>query len=357
MKVLFVTEQTILGGGEINLANVIHEYLIRGVDVYISAPKDAKIFSLLPSNVTIIEEPKLLQRGWFSFFPLFWRQIKPYSEQFDFIHFYSSNVITKFLFFKGKKIWTIHGYWECRSYLKGLVSSLFVKNVTCVSLDVKNTVGFWKDKARVVELSVGSPLFDKLIRLKKSKPNDSCINVLCLGRFQKIKRQDLLISALSALPFNIECKMIGAVNDKHPEDKRFYKKCLLLAEELMSKDSNWEKNIHISTHVLDPSTLFLWADICVIPSDYESFSMVTVESLLSSTPIVITDAGAPKFILGDGVAGETFQQGDAVSLSNAILMLINRLHTIKADHFEGYKTKYCIVRQVNEYISFYLNEK
>jgi len=356
MKVLFVTEQTILGGGETNLVNVINEYLIRGVDVYISAPKDAKIFSLLPTKVTIIEEPKLIQRGWISFFPLFWRQIKPYSQQFDYIHFYSSNVITKFLLFKGKKIWTIHGYWECRSFLKGLVSRLFVENVTCVSLDVKNTVGFWKDKASVVELSVGSPLFDKLIRLKKTTPNDSFIKILCLGRFQKIKRQDLLISALSTLPFNIECKMVGAVNNKHAEDKTYYQKLLVLAEELMSTNSKWEKNINISTHVLDPSTLFYWADICVIPSDYESFSMVTVESLLSSTPIVITDAGGPKFILEDGVAGENFKQGDCVSLSNSILTLINRLHTLTAEHFEGYKTKYCIVRQVDEYLDFYLNE-
>jgi len=44
------------------------------------------------------------------------------------------------------------------------------------------------------------------------------------------------------------------------------------------------------------------ADVCVIPSYYESFGMVALESLACGTPVVATDVGAMKDIIGhDGV--------------------------------------------------------
>jgi glycosyltransferase involved in cell wall biosynthesis len=54
-----------------------------------------------------------------------------------------------------------------------------------------------------------------------------------------------------------------------------------------------------------------------LPSRYDSFGMVLVESLACGTPIVTTTQGAPQELVEPGVTGELCAPGDAQSLADA----------------------------------------
>ena len=45
------------------------------------------------------------------------------------------------------------------------------------------------------------------------------------------------------------------------------------------------------------------ADVCVVPSYYETFGLVTLESLACGTPVVATDVGAASSVIRDGETG------------------------------------------------------
>jgi glycosyltransferase involved in cell wall biosynthesis len=68
------------------------------------------------------------------------------------------------------------------------------------------------------------------------------------------------------------------------------------------------------------AALLASAEIAVVPSLYEGFSLPAVEHMASGTPLVASRAGALPEVTGD--AAELFEPGDAEELSS----LLRRLH-------------------------------
>jgi D-inositol-3-phosphate glycosyltransferase len=66
------------------------------------------------------------------------------------------------------------------------------------------------------------------------------------------------------------------------------------------------------------------ADVCAIPSYYESFGMVALESLACGTPIVTTDVGDMKNILRDRNIGRIAGDNSPRQLAGEISELIYR---------------------------------
>ncbi|MGB9724264.1 MAG: glycosyltransferase [Chloroflexia bacterium] len=64
------------------------------------------------------------------------------------------------------------------------------------------------------------------------------------------------------------------------------------------------------------------ADVCVVPSYYESFGMVALESLACGTPVVASRVGGLTYIVEDGVTGFLVPQGDPAALANRISQLL-----------------------------------
>jgi D-inositol-3-phosphate glycosyltransferase len=62
----------------------------------------------------------------------------------------------------------------------------------------------------------------------------------------------------------------------------------------------------------------------VVPSYYESFGLVALESLASGTPVVATKVGAMESILQDGKTGQIVSNGSATLLADGIRSFITR---------------------------------
>jgi D-inositol-3-phosphate glycosyltransferase len=64
------------------------------------------------------------------------------------------------------------------------------------------------------------------------------------------------------------------------------------------------------------------ADIVTMPSHYESFGMVALESMACGRPVVATAAGGPALIVEDGVSGLLTPPGDAPALADHLERLL-----------------------------------
>jgi D-inositol-3-phosphate glycosyltransferase len=64
------------------------------------------------------------------------------------------------------------------------------------------------------------------------------------------------------------------------------------------------------------------ADICIVPSHYESFGMVALEALACGTPVVASRVGGLTYIVEDGVNGFLVPTGDPTLLAHRISQLL-----------------------------------
>ena len=72
------------------------------------------------------------------------------------------------------------------------------------------------------------------------------------------------------------------------------------------------------------------ADACIIPSYYESFSMVALESLACGTPVVATDVGDLKNIIRPGKTGYVVTDNSPRCLADKIALLLAKPPDIKS---------------------------
>jgi D-inositol-3-phosphate glycosyltransferase len=69
------------------------------------------------------------------------------------------------------------------------------------------------------------------------------------------------------------------------------------------------------------------ADVCVVPSYYESFGLVALESLACGTPVVATDVGNLKSVIHHGETGYVVTDNTPHRLADKIDLLLSGLST------------------------------
>ncbi|MDI6644111.1 MAG: glycosyltransferase [Methanobacteriaceae archaeon] len=135
--------------------------------------------------------------------------------------------------------------------------------------------------------------------------------ILYLGRLNKIKGLDSLLKAFKLLKEDIENVKLVMVG---PDDG--YQDHLI----------NMIRKLELEDDVLLTGTLdgkeklcaYVDGDIFVLPSSYESFGNVVFESLLSGTPVIVSDKCGCADIINTAHCGLTFRFGDVKEMRDKI---------------------------------------
>lgn len=142
--------------------------------------------------------------------------------------------------------------------------------------------------------------------------------VLFVGRIDPLKGIDKLLCSMSLIKNlgKVRLVIVGGDENSNPEQEKLKK----LAREL-----NIGGSIDFRGLVKQEQLPYFYsaADVCVVPSYYESFGLVPLESLACGTPIVATDVGDLKNIIRHGETGYILADNSPEELANGIALQIS----------------------------------
>lgn len=176
-------------------------------------------------------------------------------------------------------------------------------------------------KIAVIPCGVNLDLFrpiDKETARKRLRLDHEKV-MLCVGRIDPLKGLDQLLRALTYIKSNEAPKLIIVGGDQHSQDE-------VRALRRMARELHIEERVSFVGAVAQEKLPLFYsaADICVIPSYYESFGMVALESLSCGTPIVATDVGGMRHIIRNNEAGRIVEDNTPRQLASEISDLLSQ---------------------------------
>ncbi len=209
------------------------------------------------------------------------------------------------------------------------LSHLIVASSPADRADMVWHYGADPDKIEVIPCGVDLDLFRPL-RQDTAKDHlglSSRRVILFVGRIHPIKGLDCLLKALAIL---IEKSSVSS------EDLSV----LIIGGDLdnggSAPNGEVEKLKNLTSQLgLEPMVAFLGAqpqhvlpyfysaaEVCVLPSRYESFGMVALESMACGTPVIASRVGGLNYTIRDGQTGYLIPEGNAAVLAERIDLLL-----------------------------------
>jgi glycosyltransferase involved in cell wall biosynthesis len=140
------------------------------------------------------------------------------------------------------------------------------------------------------------------------------LNLLMLGRLVPRKGHLVLLEALGRLGAawgHVRTRIVGDAFD----DRLGYRQQLAGAIGQLGLADY----VSLEPFVADPSPLYAWADVVVVPSlAPESFGLVAIEAMAHGRPVIAADAGGLAEVVVPGVTGALVVPGDADGFARRI---------------------------------------
>jgi len=176
------------------------------------------------------------------------------------------------------------------------------------------------DKIGIVPCGVNMELFqpfDRMAARQKLGLSDEKI-VLFIGRIDPLKGIDQLLNAMTHLQKVPGLRLIVIGGDKYSTQEM--EKLHRLAAGLNIQDAvTFQGSVE---HEQLPY-FYSAADVCVVPSYYESFGLVALEALASGTPVVATDVGDLRNIIRQGQTGYVLTDNNPENLAEKMDLILS----------------------------------
>jgi D-inositol-3-phosphate glycosyltransferase len=171
-----------------------------------------------------------------------------------------------------------------------------------------------------VDLSVFRPLGRSEPRTSLGWPDDQRV-LLFVGRIQRLKGLEVLLRAFALLS-DVNGRVIIVGGQKGTHESREIARLQHLAGRLGIADRC--SFVGAVPHAQLP-LYYSAADVTVMPSSYESFGLVAVESLACGTPVVATRVGGLTSIVRDGETGVLVPWRDPQLFADALRRVLTDL--------------------------------
>jgi len=166
-----------------------------------------------------------------------------------------------------------------------------------------------------VNLKLFQPMDKKIAKQQLDFDEDKII--LFVGRIELLKGIDQLMQAISYLKnsHRLRLVIVGDVEDGQYGMGRLQQ---------LSQDLHIEDLVTFSGLIKHEELKHFYnaADVCVIPSYYESFGLVALESMACGTPVVTTNVGDLKNIIQQGETGYVVMDHTPSVFANKIDLLL-----------------------------------
>lgn len=173
--------------------------------------------------------------------------------------------------------------------------------------------------------------------------NDGCFRFITVGRFSKVKNQELMYRAFGLFlkhGYDARLLMLG----KGEEEANLK----ALAEELGVSD-----RIEYTGYVDNVEDYLKTADVFLLSSHYEAQPLCVLEAMASGLPVISTDVGAVADIVKDN--GILVPPGDVEAMAKAMekLYLDEVLRLKMSERASGYAAEYDVSNTVSGYSELY----
>ncbi|MFL2665209.1 MAG: glycosyltransferase [Dehalococcoidia bacterium] len=196
------------------------------------------------------------------------------------------------------------------------------------------------NKVRVIYPGVDKNIFhNSAKRYVNLKNNFDQLDLLFVGRNESIKGLDVLINSLKKVN-NHKIKLLWRLNIVGGEYKDSELKAIKnkLGEEKFYESVNFIPSVE-HTKLYE---YYNRSDLLIVPSYYESFGLVALESLACSKPVIASNVGGLSVIVRSNFNGFLFDAGNHEDLSNIIISMylengkpdISKLESLSQNSFE-----------------------
>ena len=205
--------------------------------------------------------------------------------------------------------------------------------------DIVRYYGAAPGKIGVVPCGVNMEIFqpsDKQVARRRLNLDDEKV-LLFVGRIDPLKGIERLLPAMSYLSETNRARLVVIGGDEDGRDT-------MPRLETMTKDLNLGEWVTFQGRVKHEYLPLYYsaADITVVPSYYESFGLVALESLACGTPVVATDVGDMRNIIRQGITGYVTADNNPRGLAGKIDSLLS----LSGDDLESI---YSIRESVSDY--------
>jgi D-inositol-3-phosphate glycosyltransferase len=182
--------------------------------------------------------------------------------------------------------------------------------------------GVSAEKVGVVPCGVNLELFQPLekaaARRRLGLPQDAAV-VLYVGRLAALKGLDRLLTAVALLPerHGLHLLIVGGDGPHAPEAQSLRR---------LARDLGVDEQTALAGRVAHEAlpAYYSAADVLAVPSHYESFGLVALESLACGTPVVATAVGAMESLVGDGATGRVVTETTPRAFADALASFLGR---------------------------------
>ena len=207
-----------------------------------------------------------------------------------------------------------------RIFVNNLKKLLYPKadNIIAISEGVKQSLvkNFNLDSSKIH--TIYNPSADeKILSLPKEDIDRDLISnrplIVSIGRLTKQKDHITLLKAFNKIHSNIDCNLyiIGEGSERRNLEK-------------FIKNNNIDNKVKLLGYQNNPWKFLSKSNLFVLPSIWEGFGNVIVESMLIGIPVISSDCpSGPREILNNGKSGKLFQVGDYNHLANIIEEIIS----------------------------------